>query len=284
MAKNDQIKKKNTEKNGGLSYIKNQRNYLILNAIIPFYCIIVQFVNLLFTFLFILRVDELLPEFGRPRTPLFLIDGLTPSFLLLVFSIFAITNFIFLMRWRKKVNEYEGQQNEIDPLERNVSLTQLFYEIIDIMETLKKIFIGLNLIFAFYLQWFFRFFLIEFRRVTFQPQSPDLFRSSIMPWLNLSLLLLLLIYLAFNWRHFLKWNRKLSRLKDFEQQVYNELDLEGKGVLLVFGDSEDLEETRSILMQKKELSVKYIQVEDKAGLERKLNKVLKESTKLNDID
>ncbi|MHA2226123.1 MAG: hypothetical protein ACXAC8_13010 [Candidatus Hodarchaeales archaeon] len=253
---------------------------MILNALIPIYCIVVQLANLIFTLMYILRIDELLSKFGKNRTPVFFIDFIdlfTPSFLLLVFTIFTFTNFIFLLRWRKKVHEYEEHYQDPDVDKGKVTLTQLFYDIINIMEKLRIIFYGLNVMFVFYLQWFFRFFLNELPRVILRPVKPSLLLSNIMPWLNLSLLLLLLIYLAYNWRHFLKWNKKLIKLKDFEKQIYQELDLDGKGILLVYGDLEDLEKAQDLLEEKKEISVKYLQLEDKNQFESKLNELVGEN-------
>ncbi|MHA2246318.1 MAG: hypothetical protein ACXADY_15245 [Candidatus Hodarchaeales archaeon] len=235
---------------GSLSYIKNQRNYLIINAIVPIYCIIVQAFNLLFTLFFILRLEEIVSEFKRPRTKFFLIDALTPSLLFFVFIIFSIVNFIFLVRWRKKVQQYENQQQDASLSEDNVSLTQLFYDIIDIMDKLKIIFIVLNIFIVFYIQWFFRFFLNELlygKTPSFTGFIP--IRSVFMPWLNLILELLLLIYLVMNWRHFLRWNKKSTKLKDYEKQIYRELDLDN-GILIVYGDSSELDEVSTLITRK----------------------------------
>ncbi len=38
-----------------------------------------------------------------------------------------------------------------------------------------------------------------------------------------------------NWIHFINWNKKLKRLKDFEKQIYEELDLDTE-LLLIYGD------------------------------------------------
>ncbi|MHA1995276.1 MAG: hypothetical protein ACW97Z_12100 [Candidatus Hodarchaeales archaeon] len=263
----------------GLSYIKNQRNYLVINAIIPIYCIIVQAFNLFFTFSFILRVEEIVPEIRKPRTTLFLVDALTPSLLLLLFSIFAITNFIFLLHWRKKVHQYDNQQQDASREKNNITLTQLFYETIDIMEKLKKIFFVINVLFVFYLQWFFRFFLSEIlRRIVTPPTGLHSFHSVGMSWLNLILQLLLLIYLMLNWRHFYRWNKKLTKLKDFEREIYQELDLED-GLLLVYGDHLDLEEAKLLLLSKKlNLVMKHVRILDNEDFELRFAKFLKQMT------
>ena len=287
MSGETKTKEKKIENNdilfGGLYYIKNQRNYLLINAIIPAYCFIVQTINLIFTFMFILRIEELLqrieeifPQRRIQKTPFFLIDALTPSLLFFVFIIFSIINFIFLVRWRKKVHQYENQQQDASLSEDNVTLTQLFYDIIEIMEKLKKIFIVLNVFFVFYIQWFFRFFLNEllFRKI---PSSTGLipFRSVFMPWLNLILQLLLLIYLVMNWRHFLRWNKKLTKLKDYEKQIYRELDLDN-GILIVYGDSSELDEV-STLITRKGLKSRTVPAEIIDDFERKIDNLVANS-------
>jgi len=35
----------------------------------------------------------------------------------------------------------------------------------------------------------------------------------------------LVIYLFYEWKHFLKWNNKLRELKSFERQIYQDLFL-----------------------------------------------------------
>ena len=131
MSENTKSKERTVRKNdmsyGGLSYIKNQRNYLLINAIIPAYCFIVQTINLIFTFMFILRIGELLqrieetfPRQKIQKIPFSLIDALTPSLLFFVFIILSIVNFIFLVKWRKKVHQYENQQQDASLSEDNV--------------------------------------------------------------------------------------------------------------------------------------------------------------------
>ena len=94
------------------------------------------------------------------------------------------------------------------------------------MEILKKIFYTLIIIVIFYLQWFFRFFMFEVTKLV-NPQDPTMSRgSTILPILNISLQILLIVYLIINWRHFKKWNKKFSNLKDLEKIIYEELGLE----------------------------------------------------------
>lgn len=278
MSENTKSKERTVRNNdisyGGLSYIKNQRNYLIINAIVPIYCIIVQAFNLLFTLLFILKLGEIVPEFKRAKTPFFLIDALTPSLLFLVFIIFSIINLYFLLKWRKIVYQYEYQQQNPDLAEGNVTLTHLFYNIIDIMENLKKAFFALNVFFVFYLQWFFRFFIDQLQVVLWRKGFPSLdldsFRS-IQTWLNLILQILLVIYLFMNWRHFIRWNKKLTKLKDLERQIYKELDFDN-GILIVYGDSSELDEV-STLITRKGLKSRTVPAEIIDDFERKIDKL-----------
>jgi hypothetical protein len=185
----------------------------------------------------------------------------------------------FLLRWRKKVYQYENQQQNPSLVEGNVTLTHLFYDIIDIMEKLKKVFIVLSVFFVFYLQWFFRFFINQIDVVLWEGlPSLDLDSfSSIMPWLNVILQVLLIIYLFMNWRHIIRWNRKLTKLKALEQQIYRKLDLEG-GLLLVYGNEQDLEEVKQLLLsQKQKFTMKSAHILDNEEFEKRLGDIVKES-------
>ncbi|MFX0085633.1 MAG: hypothetical protein ACFFAU_08160 [Candidatus Hodarchaeota archaeon] len=267
---------------GGLNYIKNQRNYLILSAIVPLCSFLVQMVNIAFTITFFINRVRFT---NGPRFPglVFLnIDFITPIVVLL-FSLLGLIHFIYLVRWKNNVNRYEEQQqrsieiNQDNGLsEINITLTQLFYDIIENMETIKKIFIGLNIIFIFYLQWFFRFFLFELMRIIYPNSILANILGPIIPWLNIILQFLLVFYLIMNWRHFIRWNRKLNRLKDFEKQIYRELDMEDK-LLVIRGSYEDLEELKQILLQqKKKLAVSYVSISDKEEFNKMFDEVIDE--------
>ncbi len=265
---------------GGLNYIKNQRNYLILSAIVPLVCFLIQIINLYITFIFF--INRVPPETGPSRWPgnPFLIIDISTPIVILLFSLLALVHFIYLFSWRRKVSLYEQHKKKSIDIEHedeisdiHVTLTQLFYDIIDNMETIKKIFIALNVVVIFYLQWFFRFFLFELMRIVSPRMELNLFRN-IMPWLNLFLQFLLIFYLIMNWKHFKHWNRKLNKLKDFEKRIYTELDMEDK-LLLIHGNDQDLEEIKVILtQQEKNLSIKYISISDKEEFEKRFNDLI----------
>ena len=218
---------------GGLNYIKHQRRYLILSIIIPIISIIVQIINILIPLTYLLRAGDLeKPPFpgssgGRPGGMIPLFDAISPIIVLFVFLIFALIYSYYLLRWRNKVNLYESQHaafqsqdayNENEPTDENITLTQLFYDIIETMEKIKKVFLGLNIAFVFYLQWFFRYFIAEII-IFFRIFTDWYFRplNVIVPTVNLSFQILVLIYIFISWRHFRRWNNKLSKIKENNQ-------------------------------------------------------------------
>ena len=115
---------------GGLNYIKNERLYLILSALVPIYIIIVQCINLGY----ISTAPPLNPSDPQPLVNP--INVFTPIIILLVISFFALINFRFLLSWKGKVKTYEGKAPS-----KKKTLTSLFYDIIKNMETIRVIFI-----------------------------------------------------------------------------------------------------------------------------------------------
>lgn len=222
---NKDNKLKNTDmytqiEKSGLNYIKSQKNYLILSAIFPIFITIIQILNINF----ILYLHAHRPK-SRPG-PL-LIDVLTPFIILLVISAFALINFVFLVGWKKKVHLYEKQKKlfkepSLDEpnnfRDKNQSLTKLFYDIISNMKIVRIVFIILNFSCLYYLIWYLNFFLIR-RPLPIQPPPLQI----VVEWLNLFSQIGLAIYLVFEWRHFIKWNKKLKELKKFEKEIFNEL-------------------------------------------------------------
>jgi hypothetical protein len=268
---------------GGLNYIKNKRNYLILSGIVPFLSLFVQIVNLYLTLdrlFFFWRYRDPSKPFHVFENPFLLIDFITPLIPFLLFSLLALVHFIYLFRWKKKVNRYEEHQKKAIATQEEISdihvtLTQLFYDIIDNMETIKKIFIALNVVVLLNLQWFFRFFLKELLAIISPRWYIKLLRG-ITPWMNLLLYALLLFYFIMNWRHFKRWNKKLNKLKKFEKQVYSELDMEDK-LLVISGNDEDLSKIENILIQqKRNLSLKYVSISDKEEFDKRFDKALTE--------
>lgn len=191
---------------GGLNYIKNERNYLILSALVPIYIIIVQCINLGYIF----TAPPVNPF--DPRPPTNPINAFTPIIILLVVSFFALVNFKYLLSWKGKVKSYEGKAPG-----KQKTLTSLFYDIVKNMETIRVIFIIVNIISFYYFIWF-----ILWNLSIMDPHHPP-------PPLHVNILNVLsqgglLIYLIIEWRHFYQWNRKLSKLKKFEREIYKELN------------------------------------------------------------
>jgi hypothetical protein len=190
---------------GGLNYIKNERNYLIMSALVPIYIIIVQIINL--GYIFTAPIIDPLP----PRPPVNPINVFTPIIILLIISFFALINFKYLITWKRKVNIYEGKITG-----KRKTLTSLFYDIIRSMENIKVIFIIVNIISGYYFIWFILWTL----RIMdpFHPSPP--LHVIILNGLSL---LGLLFYMILQWKHFYQWNRKLKQLKLFEKQIFSEI-------------------------------------------------------------
>lgn len=204
--KNNSVGKFSKIEKVGLNYIKNERNYLILSALVPIYIIIVQCINLVYIFT-APPINPLDPQ--PPANP---INAFTPIIILLVVSFFALVNFRYLLSWKGKVKLYEGKAPG-----KQKTLTSLFYDIVKNMETIRVIFIIVNIISFYYFIWF-----VLWTLSILDPHHPP-------PPLHVNILNVLsqgglLIYLIIEWRHFYQWNRKLSKLKKFEREIYKELN------------------------------------------------------------
>ncbi|MBA7635162.1 hypothetical protein ES703_42763 [subsurface metagenome] len=203
---NNFVRKFSKIEKGGLNYIKNERNYLILSALVPIYIIIVQCINLGYIF----TAPPVNPL--DPRPPANPINVFTPIIILLVVSFFALVNFRYLLSWKGKVKSYEGKAPG-----KQKTLTSIFYDIVKNMETIRVIFIIVNIISFYYFIWF-----ILWALSIMDPHHPP-------PPLHVNILNVLsqgglLIYLIIEWRHFYQWNRKLSKLIKFEKEIYKELN------------------------------------------------------------
>lgn len=203
---NNSVGKFSKIEKGGLNYIKNERYYLIVSALVPIYIIIVQCINLGY----ILTAPPVNPL--DPQPPVNPINAFAPIIILLVISFFALINFRYLLSWKGKVKTYEGKTPG-----KQKTLTSLFYDIIKNMETIRVIFIIVNIISFYYFIWF-----ILWALSIMDPHHPP-------PPLHVNILNGLsqgglLIYLIIEWRHFYQWNRKLSKLKKFEREIYKELN------------------------------------------------------------
>lgn len=198
---------------GGLDYIKNEQNYLIMSALVPIYIIIVQCINLGYIF----TVSPVIPLKPRPPAnlpPVNLINIFTPIIILLIISFFALLNFGYLLSWKEKVKTYKGKT-----LGKQKTLTSLFYDIIKNMEIIRVIFIIVNIVSIYYFIWFI-LWALDIMDPHHPPLAPPLF-VNVLNGLSQGGLL---IYLIIEWRHFYQWNRKLSKLKKFERKIFKELN------------------------------------------------------------
>lgn len=190
----------------GIEYIRQEGFYLFITGIFPFFIAIVQILNILF----IIGSPNLpVPLPDRPPHPP-LLDVLLPPIVLSIFSLVGITKFIFLIKWRRNLSKME---NDL-PI-----LTKLFYDIIQYVEKVKWLFIVENILFIFYSNWIFQYFINDFL-LNRPPPGPPFIQI-----LNLICQIGLIIYLIFEWRYFLRWNRKLNHIRKFEERLAIEIDL-----------------------------------------------------------
>ena len=190
---------------GGLNYIKNEWNYLIMSALVPIYIIIVQCINLAYIF----TAPPINPL--DPRPPINPINVFTPIIILLVISFFALVNFRYLISWKGKVKIYEGKASR-----KQKSLTSLFYDIVKNMKTIRVIFIIVNIISLYDFIWF----LLWALSILDPYHPPPPLHVNILNGLSQGGLL---IYLIIQWKHFIQWNRKLRQLKLLEEQIFHEI-------------------------------------------------------------
>ena len=144
-------------------------------------------------------------------------------------SLFGIVMAIFLIRWNKKATQYKNQRNiAIEANHSNqqegfsrkkITLTKIFYDIIDTMKNLRIMFLILNIICIYHFGWIIFFFF--FRKLP----SADIYRP---PHGFLSIFtalsqIVLIVYLIYEWRHFYLWNKKFKLLRKLERRLYSEL-------------------------------------------------------------
>ncbi len=214
---------------GGLNYIKKEGNYLVISIIFPIFSIITQVLNLIF----MLILEAMKPPIGPGSQGPLPIDIITSIIIFLIIALISLINSAYLFQWRQKIYSYEASvdkpidissSQEINNFpNNNISLTRIFYDIIKNMETIRIIFIALNFISIYYLIWFFGFFLI--RRDSIIPPQPHPLLSEVIAVLNIISLVVLMIYLIFQWRHFYSWNKKLTKLRTLEKKVYKEINI-----------------------------------------------------------
>jgi len=194
----------------GLNYINKKKSYLFISTFFPICLLIIEISTIAYLFIFLGVEGEDLLKFIH-----YIFTKSFDSLFILFFSIFQL---LFLLSWRKKIREFNIQRESFnfqfseDPIENNriperkISLPQLFYNIVSHMEKHRIYFIIFNFVALSIL--FFNFWSFPF-----------------IECLNIFSTLFILFYLGFQWFHFFKWNKKFSRLRSFEKEVYKELDL-----------------------------------------------------------
>jgi hypothetical protein len=192
-----------------VNYIKKEQIYLLWSGIFPVYSICVNLVNFSFILIAILNNWILIRR---------LVDILIPIVMFFLITIFSTIQFIFLIKWKNQFNRF--QQAPSKPTHKRVSLTDLFYSIIEFMEKARVFFLLVNLAGLMYFVWGFDFF------ITGIPLSTSLRIFAQVTWyLNIISFFVLLLYLLYQWYHFVKWNKKLRKIKEFEKKISEELDL-----------------------------------------------------------
>ncbi|MBN2156567.1 MAG: hypothetical protein JW776_11035 [Candidatus Lokiarchaeota archaeon] len=200
------------------NYIIREQMYLLWSGIFPTYCIAVNLVNFSFVMLAIIKNWILIRR---------LVDIIIPLVIFTILTIFAMGQFIFLKKWKNEFHEYQKQKyypkNVPLPVEKQMSrtsLTNIFYSIISYMQNTRTLFILLNLVSIVYLIWGFDFFIIG------MSLSLALEGFAKVTWyLNGASVFILLVYMVYQWYHFIKWNKKLVRIKSFEKDIFTELKL-----------------------------------------------------------
>ncbi|MCF2140133.1 MAG: hypothetical protein K9W44_08775 [Candidatus Lokiarchaeota archaeon] len=215
----------NTKKeieNIGLKYVESQEHYLLFSILFPFYSIIVQIINILYTLELVRRPPP------PPHPPLPLIDILTPFIIFLMISLFALLKFIYLLFLKKKVRKLHQymiilknleKHEEFEEIENIPSLVKIFYDLINYVKTIRVIFIFVNLAFILYLQWSIRFILTYLHLIPPGPLPSNLIFHA----LNSIAEFGLLIYMVVEWHYFLRWNKKIKKLEDFERLIFDEI-------------------------------------------------------------
>ncbi len=221
----------------GLDYLHRQNHTLILSLIYPLFTLILQIFN---TF-FILNIFFHPPGHPPPdfiphdmfRIPF--LDELTPTLVFIVLAVVALIKISLIFNIRKNVilfAERQDQKNKLTEIGnaddiRNeksnsdkISLTDIFYNFANHLQTIQKLSIFLYIICFFFVQWYIRYFLLLFGG--FPGPIPTF--NNIMYYFNLGDFIGLILFLIPDVRQFIRWNKKLSKLKSFEQRIYSEFE------------------------------------------------------------
>ncbi len=226
---------------GGLKYIKKERSYLKMSALFPIYSLTIIIINIIFILIGVILFRSGLidpvpePDFDftfEQKIALFFHITI-PSGIFFIISIFTLIQFIFLKKWNSKILEYDKVKDlkglmeiqvlsEDIPTKDNITLTNLFYDIVIHMERIRVIFILINIFSFFYLYWSFRFFVYI---VAFLIDRDLIAIFPMVLYLNFSGAIVLIFYLILMWYHYRRWHKKLKLLKKFEKKIVEELDL-----------------------------------------------------------
>ncbi|MHA1585439.1 MAG: hypothetical protein ACTSVU_06695 [Promethearchaeota archaeon] len=197
--------------NDTLRYIEKQNGLFLSSAIFPLILGIISILNI-----YLISTQSPLPPIPPIHPIPSLFDRLIPFFLGLLIACIGIIHFIILLLWKKNYRSYHDQSKSSD----NVPLTRLIYNIIDYINWARIMFIILNIVVLIYSQWFVRF-LMNLLAPNPHIPPPSLFTQII----NISSNILLIVYLVIEWIHFLRWNKKLKHLSEFEKHIYQDLNL-----------------------------------------------------------
>ena len=209
-----------------IRYIQTEKRYLILSIVFPIFIMVFQIVNFILEIVSLYKLDML------PTEPKYLFDLIAPVIIFVVFSIFILIYLSYLLKWNSKVKIYTMNREQIiqnsvtsgsvENSEEFVSLSQIFYDIINHMRNIRLLFYALNIVSVLYSIMLFRVLLGEFRLIV---TRVFLFK---IPWiiLNSIAFIAIIVYLIYQWKFYLKWNKKLVKLDEFERRVYDELEFD----------------------------------------------------------
>ncbi|MCG3218448.1 MAG: hypothetical protein KAR35_05555 [Candidatus Heimdallarchaeota archaeon] len=214
----------------GLKYIKSQKYYLWVSVFFSTYILGVQLLNILLNLSDPNNYPPVHPPPRDPQINVFWIR-IIPFLIFFVIGIISTIHLIYLIKWKKKVSEYiefEKKQNQEnysesllpDEMVQTVSLTSLFYDIVDHMVKIRRFFVVLNIVCLIYSYWLIKFFLAQFGIVEPLARPP----TAIVHYINLVAQISLIGYLIYQWKQFLHWNRKLIVLEEHEKFIYQEMN------------------------------------------------------------
>lgn len=197
------------------NYINKQKYFLRFSSIFPILPIIVNLVTLI-TFLI-----------SRTRTDFFLsvrflFYVVTFSFFSLI-SLISIKQAIYLRNWNNTIQEHRKIIKSSECHKKIVTLTDIFYDLINYMKRFKFYFIVLNIVVIIY------FCIYPFTIFKEKPRPvgeeiryfPSIYFT--LQILNIISFIVIIIYMIYMWYHFLKWNTKLKALRKYEKEMYNEV-------------------------------------------------------------